>query len=51
MTIRELANTCKKNNIDCENCSHIDECKVLTNKLEDISPIGLIELIDNNEEI
>lgn len=51
MTIRELANICKERNIDCDDCPHINECNTLTNKLEEISPMRLIELIDNNEEI
>jgi len=51
MKITELADYCKSIGIDCEECEHEDECKQLINKLEDISPFGLITLIEIDDEL
>ena len=51
MQIMELATYCKENEIDCNTCKYALQCRLLLSKLEDISPIGLVEFIQNNGKI
>ena len=49
--IRELAEYCCSIEIDCDKCEHKELCDGLQYKLEDISPLGLIDLVDENTEL
>ena len=49
MKIRELAEYCSSIEIDCDKCEHKELCDGLQYKLEDISPLGLIDLVDENK--
>lgn len=51
MKIKELAKYCKSIEINCDICDHTSECERFTEKLEDISPYGAIELIEDNEDL
>ena len=52
MKIKELAEYCKSIDIDCENCKYHELCnQKLPWRLEDISPYGLVELVESNEEL
>ena len=51
MKIRELAEYCNSIEIDCDKCEHKELCDGLQYKLEDISPLGLIDLVDENMEL
>ena len=42
MKIRELADYCKSININCDECIHM---------LEDISTLGIVDMIDENEDV
>lgn len=49
MKIRKLGEYCKSIDIDCDICEKQSECKELTEQLEDVSPYGLVELLDEEE--
>lgn len=51
MKIRELAEYCKSIDIDCDKCEYQAQCQQLAYKLEEISAFGVVELIDDNEEL
>lgn len=51
MKIKDLAKYCESINIDCYKCEKTKECKIFQENLEDISPYGLIDLIEKNKEI
>lgn len=51
MRIRELAEYCSSIEIDCDKCENKELCDGLQYKLEDISPLGLIDFIDKNTEL
>lgn len=51
MKIRELAEYCNSIEIDCGKCEHKELCDGLQYKLEDISPLGLIDFVDENTEL
>lgn len=51
MEIRELAKKCKERNVECDNCPYVEECEQLTGILEDISPVGLINMVNENHKI
>lgn len=51
MKITELGAYCKSIKIDCDVCEHEEECKYLTEKMEDLSPCGLIDLLTDNEDL
>ena len=51
MKIRELAKYCESINIDCDVCENKKECDDFQYKLEDISPCGLVEMIDEDKSI
>ena len=47
MTIKELGEKCKARDIDCKECPYEKACSKLPAILEDISPSGLLEILDN----
>ena len=51
MRIRELAMKCKDREIDCDFCPYEKICDNLQEQLEDISPCGLVEMIDEDKSI
>lgn len=51
MKVRELAEYCKSILINCNNCKHKTECEKLEDKLEDMSPYGVVDIVDRDEEL
>ena len=51
MKIRELADYCKSIDINCDKCIHKKKCDNMQNMLEDISPLGIVDMIDENEDV
>lgn len=49
--IKELAEYCNSINIDCSVCEKKGACMKFEARIEDISPMGLVELVNSNEEI
>ena len=49
--LSELADYCKSIDIDCDVCTKQTECKKMLAALEDISPYGLIKLVNSNKII
>lgn len=49
--INELAEYCKSISIDCSICEKKGACMGFEARIEDISPIGLVELVNGNQEI
>lgn len=49
--IKELAKYCNLINIDCYICEKKDACDSFMNRIEDISPIGIVELVNSDKEI
>ena len=50
MTIKELAHYCKSINIDCDRCEHKSECQKMSAHLEDISPCGVVQMVEENRD-
>ena len=50
MTIKELAEECKKS-VNCDECSCTKSCNILRDVLEDMSPMGLVEMVEENLNI
>lgn len=48
MTVRDLAYKCKDIEIDCDECDYKEKCERLTEELENISPYGLLIILDKN---
>lgn len=46
MTIKELGEKCKARDIECDECPYETECSQLPVILEDISPYGLLEILE-----
>ena len=51
IVLSELADYCKSIDIDCDVCTKQAECKKMLAALEDISPYGLIKLVNSNKII
>ena len=51
MKIIELAEYCKSIDIDCGKCMYEEECEKMTKRIEDMSPFGIVDVVDNNEEL
>lgn len=51
MKLVQLANYCETIEINCDICEHKKECEIFTYKLEEISPFGLIDLVNKNPEL
>ena len=51
MKIKDLAEYCKSIKIDCDNCEHRNECYELETALKHKSAYGVVQLVENNEEI
>lgn len=49
--ISELANYCKSIEVDCSICENKDACDAFSEKIEDISPKGLMELVNVDKTI
>jgi 2-oxoglutarate dehydrogenase complex dehydrogenase (E1) component-like enzyme len=49
MKIRALGEYCKSIGTDCDICENTEECEKLTAQLEEVSPYGLIKLLDEDE--
>lgn len=49
--IKELAKYCDSIDIDCSVCKKKDACMSFEERIEDISPIGIVELVNSNSEI
>lgn len=45
MTVEELGKICEEIKIDCCGCRHKEECRRLSEELEDISPYGLLTIL------
>ena len=51
MKLKDLANYCRSIEIDCDKCEHKDLCKHLQYLLEDISPCGVVRMVEENDDI
>ena len=51
MKIRELADYCKGIEIDCDKCENKGYCNTMTYRIEEISPRGLVEMVDSNIDL
>ena len=51
MKIRELAKYCESIDIDCDVCANKKECDDFQYRLEDMSPFGVVGMIDNNIDL
>lgn len=51
MKLSELVRYCEEISINCEKCLYKENCEQLTDKLEDISPFGVVELVKEDEDI
>lgn len=47
MRIKELAEECRKAT-SCDDCSYTEHCKILRDVLEDMSPMGVVEMVEEN---
>lgn len=48
MNIKELANYCKSIEIDCRKCEHKEKCREMQEHLEDLSPFGVVKMVESN---
>lgn len=46
MTIKELAEKCKERKIGCEGCPYKKKCDEFSNFIEEISPAGLLDILE-----
>ncbi len=51
MRLSELVKHCEEVHIDCNKCTCKENCENLAYDLEDISPIGIVELVKADEDI
>lgn len=51
MKVRELAEYCKSILINCNNCKHKTECEKLEDEMENMSPYGVVDIVDRDEEL
>ncbi len=51
MKIRELADYCKSIELNCDKCIQKKKCDNMQNMLEDISPLGIVDMVDNNKDV
>lgn len=51
MKLKDLADYCRSIEIDCDKCEHKDLCKHLQYLLEDISPCGVVRMVEENDDI
>jgi hypothetical protein len=51
MKIQDLAVYCRTIEINCDICEHKRECKAMQAHLEDLSPYGVVKMVDNNENM
>ncbi len=51
MKVRELAEYCKSILINCNNCKHKTECEKLEDEMENMSPYGVVDIVNRDEEL
>jgi hypothetical protein len=51
MKIRELADYCIKIKIDCDKCENEGYCNTMQYRINQISPYGLVEIVDSNIDL
>ena len=51
MKIRELADYCEKIKADCNKCKYNRFCETMDRRIQYISPKGLVEMVDSNEDL
>lgn len=51
MKLKDLANYCRSIEIDCDKCEYTNVCRNLQDDLEDISPSGLVKMVEENYDI
>ena len=49
--LQELAEYCKSIDIDCDKCEHKKECEDFQDRIEEISPFGMVEMVDNDVDV
>lgn len=48
MTLKELGEFCQKREVDCDGCEYKHYCfDILPEVLENVSPYGLLTILDN----
>lgn len=50
MKVKELAEKCKERNIECDDCPYLEECENFSDMLDDISPCGILTILDDEIE-
>jgi len=50
MKIKELADYCKSVEIDCDKCEHKYICEKFVSAIEDASPFGIVEMVEENRD-
>lgn len=51
MKVKDLAEYCKSVNINCDICDFKEACRNMSIFLEGLSPIGVIEFVEQNSEV
>lgn len=51
MKIKDMAVYCKSIEINCDICEHKRECKAMQCFLEDLSPYGVVKLVEENQDM
>ena len=51
MKIKDMAVYCKSIEINCDICEHTEECRAMQADLEDLSPYGVVKMVENNKDI
>ena len=51
MKLNDLAKYCETINTNCEKCLYKDNCEKLAYELEDISPFGLLKMVEENIDV
>lgn len=46
MTLKELGEKCKERDIECGGCPYRKECEEMAVILEDISPCGILDVLE-----
>ncbi len=51
MKLKDLAVYCKSIEINCDVCEHKSKCEEMQADLEDLSPYGVVKMVEDNKEI
>lgn len=51
MKIKDMAVYCKSIEINCDICEHKRECEAMQSFLEDLSPYGVVKLVEENQDM